>query len=109
MPGRVRLKPWLLWTFLAIVGGMATLQGLFVAGREFSLFGSGNLLRLVLGLGEAIAGATLGIHALLRRQWIRTPGQRCRRCGYDLRASPGRTCSECGAPVGRGQGLSWDR
>ena len=47
-----------------------------------------------LTLACAVAPA-ISLHALLRAR-RRSPDGRCRRCGYDLRATPGR-CPECGA------------
>ncbi|MHC5024341.1 MAG: hypothetical protein ACYTGG_10605 [Planctomycetota bacterium] len=107
MHRRPRIKPWLPWTFLAVIGIVIGHVGLFQAGKAYSAYGQGDVLRIVLGLVVGIAGFALGLHAVQRRQRIRFPGHRCRRCGYDLRGSPGRVCSECGEPVGRGQGLSW--
>ncbi len=98
--GRGGLRPFLLslaggWgalLLIAVLNGPTTID-LFRDWRE----NAGVLIAL---LGLACMSGTMGGLVLYVR-WAeeqRPDAGRCRRCGYDLRASPDR-CPECGTPV----------
>ena len=102
--GRGGLRPylisltagWGLLMLLAIANGPGTLELL----RDWR----GNAPLLVGLTGLFVASVTLGgIVVYARAAEERSPDRgRCRRCGYDLRASPDR-CPECGEPVKPGR------